>query len=966
MIKVRNTNMSKKSKISPVSIETNLTNNQRLLPKNDFNKVVNEAEVYNEERLACNKVRIILTLNPLCSNVLFNRITEVVKNEGSDNCLCLNYGNMPGYLNNISDAFDEDDIKKWEEIGGKPVSGFNREENSLERGASTLTRDTSLTAEGLDVDYKCGIDIFNNHLLRSKSFKIVCDTSNGSIDKKSVFNTLFDFMREGDGKQVYGYTLSDNTTIPLHLYLKEDVMNFDEAVDKNLDEENGWIGFINRGKILTYTSDPNDGDRSIPINRIINNRPACSFVDLCPDRSLWYFTPKFNKSKNRFEKNWNYCLTYPQSSTTNVSFIRQQSNSLKVYYFDDTVTFGGTPACKLVSFCKHGLQNGDIINLYINGSKNINQEDRVYTSLKVIRVEDEYSFYVNYSATDWIYDTKFITWNNSFDFEKQIELLKESDKTITADFEWNTKARKTVKMKDGDNTFMFPVFVDDNNMYKCNLSNTSDDISFKQVYNSEEVQYYVRIFSKIPNWKYAEEIPSFRNSDEIESMIEKYSSKKYDFESTLSKLAFSKNAYGDEISQIVFNDDIDISDLTDNLGRPVTDIYFTLLKNNMGYREWYGKENINIATSGDTIEYSHVFGKLTCAFELSPKTVMNPDHQNIVQINNISGEFCCNGLNVNEIIHEARPSYINNDEIEFNRVYDAATNTWYDGDIKFYGDLCLYSPATVAELVIDDIWYRFNTAQRELTPSDKSYAYLNNLAYDEILHDDYDSQEFQEYTDSISNACISQEGYKYKPHYRIPIKSFSRDLFTATPHIVDITNVDYTYNETEKQWEYTITTNDDNYNELNDNFVIFNKQRDEYYIGTAIKIISSVCFKCTLYNDNGNEVQMFDDVTYKFIRKQETIPSNARLLRDGSLLYVWREIYQNGFDGYSTNEVYPFTNGAFYIEKDFRVFVKRQDPDKLVNTITGAAVINDVEPVKMDRLTSNEYYNEMNCFTDII
>ena len=48
------------------------------------------------------------------------------------------------------------------------------------------------------------------------------------------------------------------------------------------------------------------------------------------------------------------------------------------------------------------------------------------------------------------------------------------------------------------------------------------------------------------------------------------------------KLAFAKNIYSDNLSQVVFTDDIKIKLLKDNLGRPLSDIYLTVLKNNAG------------------------------------------------------------------------------------------------------------------------------------------------------------------------------------------------------------------------------------------------------------------------------------------------------------------------------------------------------------------------------------------------
>ena len=97
--------------------------------------------------------------------------------------------------------------------------------------------------------------------------------------------------------------------------------------------------------------------------------------------------------------------------------------------------------------------------------------------------------------------------------------------------------------------------------------------------------------------------------------------KEYDFESHVSRLAFAKNIYTDDIGEIVFTDDIDISNLHDNLGRPLTSIYITFIKNNMGYKEWYGYSNDTpwdiSDISGNTVEFSHAFGKITCGIKTS-------------------------------------------------------------------------------------------------------------------------------------------------------------------------------------------------------------------------------------------------------------------------------------------------------------------------------------------------------------
>lgn len=929
-------------------IRTSLVNNQRFLPTEDFNATVDEIEVYNEERENCNKIRLIVTINPLCSNVLFNRITEVVYKEGSDDCKCLNFGN-------IQNDIDRNDLfNKY-----KSETAFTKISQSY--GSVTLTRDTQLSRHDY-YDYKCGIDIFNNHILRSLTFKSVCKETKQNPD----FNTLFDTMREWDGSTVKGYSTNSNEKIDLHLYLAEEVLPYDESVDVNLSEDNGWLGFYNNGKLLTY------GEASIPmeINRVINNKPSCGFIDMCPSRDLFYFTPKYNKSRNRFEQNWNYCLTYPSRKITDgISFIDSATKGLKVYYFDDEITSGGINLCKVVSFSKHGLEIDDTVRLYFNmrdGSQIVKD------GLSVAVIYDEYSFAVKFSQQDWICERNFIVWQTANEFNEMARLYNVSIKEIMGEsdsvenekdnvtFTWNPRDKRIVT---DSNNNQYVVF-NSNGKYKCNLNPSIANVTFKQMVKGLESEYYVRIFSRIPNWKFAEvKLSDYMDETKRKQLIKEYSGKRYDFDSTLGKAAFAKNAYGDDMSQIVFTDDIDISGLTDHLGRPLTEIYLTIIKNNAGYREWYGKNSSKFDVKSDVVEYSHVFGKNSCAFELCPLSAGDSNHQNILQNNNLSKAYSSQGLNITTLTNR-KCSVLDNDEIEVNTIKsnnNDATGMLYDGDTEFYGDLCMYVPSLLGEITIDDVWFRFNTAQRELTPQDATYVELNNLTYDEIVSDDYDANRFRTRMEVIPNATMASEGYKYKPHYKIPIKSFSTELMTAKPRIVSMKSIDVN----EDNSKYTIITNDESYIEKGDEFILFNQLRNKYYKCDADEVESPTKFTFTYNskkNDNEQNPLFFDNVlVYSVIKKQETIPSDAVLLTDGSLLYAWREVYQNGFDSNSPNETYPFTNNALYIEKSINFFCKRQDPDGYMKSTTASSsFIRDVEPNKPSILDEDDYISSDN------
>ena len=49
------------------------------------------------------------------------------------------------------------------------------------------------------------------------------------------------------------------------------------------------------------------------------------------------------------------------------------------------------------------------------------------------------------------------------------------------------------------------------------------------------------------------------------------------------------------------------------------------------------------------------------------------------------------------------------------------------------------------------------------------------------------------------------------------------------------------------------------------------------------------------------------------------------MIKDGSCRYYWRNIISNGIED-GDSKVYPFTNGAFYVNKQINFFLRRQDP----------------------------------------
>lgn len=982
---------------SKVSNNTNsfvpirLTNGAKLLPTDSLVTTINEVELYNQERQASNIVRLTCTINPICSNVLHNTITEIVKNEGSDDCFCLNF--TP--LSNCKSCDADNLLYKNKSSFGNAFSGV---------------RDTQLSNEANGFQYHCGTDIFNNHILRSLTFKTVCGYGNGNGGKHDEFNTLADTMRSIDGKHISGYkdyieedrkSKNGKPSIKkLHLYLKEEVLSFEESVEKRLIEENGWYGFINIGKFPTIDTREENKNEQFDIYKVINNRKPCDFIDMYPSRDLWYFTPKYNKYRKRIEKNWDYCLTYPSSSTTDIDFIRSGTNSLKVCMFDDTLSNSiGTSGLKLYSVSKHGLFKGDIINVY-------DGDNIIIRNTSVVDIEDDYTF----SVYDQGVDVSNLWYQLSNDdlMSSGVTIADDNYTSSGETTDDDSDASSDVTTDDdsdatsGETTDNYSHIYDE---FKKFLVDTKDnkypilpnkkvclehkDISYKKVVEGEELEYYVRIFSKIPNWKFVDKEPTeYEMYKEGSDLISRHQTYENDFESHVSRLAFSKNIYGDDISEIVFSDNIDLSHLKDNLGRPLSEIYLTIIKNNIGYKQWYGDKP---DCGSPDIEFSHCFGKLNCAFKLSNYVIPFKEYVNATTINSLeSGDFVKKGLNIDKINGYGQSFYSTdnsvNDEIQYRstqnltnvyeiykgkeRLYQTFSNGVNDGNKHFYGDLCCYSNKLLSEQSIQMINFRFNTAQRELssngthqqlapplqspdgdepqptsTTDEPPFKYIY---YEEIIHDDYDLANFVCSGDTILNEN-RLEGYCYVPHYKIQIHTFDDEIKTDKPHYIPIKNYNISGD--------TISCLTRNYHYFNENDVIyFSTFEGDCFQYQVTYIENPKRFICEPFDDE-NKITITDKI-HRLFKPYDGTPSYATLSNDGSAHFMWRDFIKNGFDTENKVEQYPFMNNALYVNKNINLFVQRQDPDDVGHIRHSSSFPTDAETNKLTNAKENNYYQE--------
>ena len=235
--------------------------------------------------------------------------------------------------------------------------------------------------------------------------------------------------------------------------------------------------------------------------------------------------------------------------------------------------------------------------------------------------------------------------------------------------------------------------------------------TIKRIKNNYESSYYVRI---------------------LKSLTTGYTD--YD----LFPAAFGVNYYEDDVASFNFIKDIDVEGLKDNLGRPLSELFLTIVKNdndsqpNSVYnRYWHNQQSQLPANIKDRFWTRIVGGYVT---------------ENNALVNYNIRAF-------------GDPTY--------------ATNSWFtnidESDEDFHGDIVEYNEYELLERSLENIYHRLNTIYRE------------NL----------------ESITKNSNVPVpsKREGYIYQPHSRIKIREFSSFIHPT----VDLQTVFDKYNITSPQ-----------------------------------------------------------------------------------------------------------------------------------------------------------------------
>ena len=826
------------NKDNMVDVEFQQTTNPYMFTT-DIKDTIDQYEVFEAERANCTNYRLITTIKPFCSNVLFNPITEIVYKEGSDDCI-------------VADDYASinfDNLVKYNKLAATAVAKIY---GSRTPTRAQMIRDTEYSRKEINFEYHPGTDIFNNHILRNTSFKIVNPPN--TIDNKSpeLFNTISDFLRHYDTEPIYYNKRTSITNIGTkqkkRLYDADDILSMQngDAINNNLMEENGWFGFVNKSSVIAKK---NENKKWVDegFNKVINNRESCEFIDMYPDRTLFSFNPKYNPYRHRPEYNWDLFLTYPYENDYDNVLI---SGGLLVKSIELAFNSVGRRIVLFSTYTKHNLSIGTAFNLYIGENK---AENILVNSLGNIKKEDEEHYFYT-TQTDIISDI----------LGKITEIDEDTD---------NDEINKQIK-------------------------DTGATFRLKHIVNGYESEYYIRKFKKLPNLNKIvnkEDELTLDKSYCVNEFEEWIKDKPNDFDKEQYQLAFSSTIYNDNNTQVTWTDGINIDNILDNRGRPLTEIYLTVMKRNKGYDEWYNQRHVE----SKEIEYSHCFGNVSWGFDLlSAKSEAEINLQESLQ-------------DV-KLIHNVDIDIVNADE--------------------FNGDIVEYNVTTCNETILEDCYFRFNTYLRE-NPVDY-YTYQ----YDEITSDDYDKEGFKKETTKLTNDdvikfWIHPEGYYYKAHYRILLKEFG-EIHQESHFDLNIKNVAIRRNDTDNSTYVVVQTKLPHHLAANDKIMLCKDGTDEVVDIRVKSVINSNTFTFASINDeldartvcdilNGKYDE--DNITYSLKRYNDNIPFYAEKV-DNTNRYLWRNVNNVGNKDNIILPEYRFANGYFYIDQDINFFLKRQDP----------------------------------------
>jgi len=273
----------------------------------------------------------------------------------------------------------------------------------------------------------------------------------------------------------------------------------------------------------------------------------------------------------------------------------------------------------------------------------------------------------------------------------RIQLINFIDLTSPNTLNLTTKFYRVFKLGNVTNNKKLRTFVIDVNPSDINFTKGTSTV--KRVVKDKPSQYYVRKFKSIT-----------------------VDYKDYD----LYPAAYGVTYYNDDVAAFNFKTDIDVKNLTDNLGRPISELYLTIVKN----------DRDSDATSINTQYWNNVINNSN----LSSTITTNPDGSTRFWTKISAGYDLENDVEINYNIRSYKdPNYVSSEYFE----------NIDESDTDFDGDIVEYNENTLIERRLESVYHRVNTIYRE---------YLNSID---------------------SNKENKNEGYIYSPFNLIQIREFA-------------------------------------------------------------------------------------------------------------------------------------------------------------------------------------------------
>ena len=295
-----------------------------------------------------------------------------------------------------------------------------------------------------------------------------------------------------------------------------------------------------------------------------------------------------------------------------------------------------------------------------------------------------------------------------------ISLLNFIDDTLDNSLKLNKRFFRVIKVGNRTNDDKLRSFVIDVEPQEINFNIGVSTI--KRVVRGVESKYYIRRFKSITT-NYTD----------------------YD----LYPAAYGTSYFTDDVAAFNFKTDIDVKDLKDNLGRPLTELYLTVLKND-----------------NDADQNS-----INTQYWLEQQKNLDPPNNNRFWTSMVGGYDLEKNENVNYNIR----SY--GDDNYINSLYYENID---ESDEIFDGDIIEYNDNELLERVLENIYHRFNTVYREkIVNKREGYIYtpFNIIQIKEFSNYIHPIVNFQSILDKY-NITNPNEIVELKKSFGIPDYAF--------------------------------------------------------------------------------------------------------------------------------------------------------------------------------------------------